>query len=420
MAQGENLPVPHTRVIGRSYYVDAALGSDSHTEANARDNPSNPWATIQKAVDTFAFPGANSVAIRVRKTGIYQASAGVQATVSISGKATSSTQYLIIMADDPGARPVVRIVAGTTGGQHDAFQIGTTQKYVIIDGFEIDSSGRPGPASGTNDGTGVYVSGTGSGGMAIELWNLWIHNLMLSATGPTTGKVQGIFSERHGTDQILIYNCKIHDIGTTVEGEAQNDLEHGMYVHGSMWIINTLIYNITNGFGLQIYDGDAAIDGVRVVHCTLGPPNTDKPNVTVDPRESTNIVFRNSILKGSFGTINIENEGGAPSGVTDGRVIDHVINKAFTGTSPISNAVEFAITNHITNQDPKFLVDGSDFRIMASSPAKGYVDNTYSPSFDLDKNPRPVGQEDAGAYQSAELGFDSKRRASLKGQPWPG
>lgn len=422
MAQGDNLPARHVRNIQRTYYVDAASGSDATSEATARDNPSSPWATIQKAIDTFAFPASGDVAIRVRKTGVYQASdaGGVQGTVVISGKGTSSTQWLIVMADNPAQRPVVRISSGSTAAQHDAFQIGSGQRYVIIDGFEIDSVGRPGPTSGSNDGTGVYVAGPASGASSsnIELWNLWIHHLQL-APNATGGKVQGIFSERRGNDAdaMLVINCKVHDIGALVEGEAQNDLEHGMYVHGAIWVINTLIYNVWNGFCFQVYDGGDVIDGVRTIHCTF-TLSTDKPVVTVNPRNSTNISFRNSILRGTQGSKNIENlSGTAPSAGGTGS-IDRVINKPFSGSSPIDNAADFTITNHIVDKDPGFHAPGADFHIWAYSPAKGYVDNTYSLPFDLDNMPRPSGSEDAGCYQATERGFSPRGRARHGGQPW--
>lgn len=395
-SQGSNLPARHIRNVTRQYWVDASGGSDATSEATARDSSANPWATIQHAIDTCVLPTLGDCAINVRNTGVYQETT-VQATAIVE-KAGLTTSKRFIIRSDQDAKPVVRMAGGATGAQHDCFQIRSS--FTILDNFDCDSSGRPGPASGDNDGTGIFVNMSGSPDGAVECWNMDVHDLVM-ANNPAAAKAQGLFSEAASPlAPIQFINCKVWNIGPANEGESQNNLEHAVYGHGNLWFINCLMYDCLNGFVLQIYNGGAVVDKIYVVHCTLALP-TDLGVVTVDPRNSTNIEFRNSIIYGApSGQWNISNtQGTAPSPGAAG-VIDHVINKAIAGLGAIANAADFTISNHNTTDDPQFAdVTTRNFQLLPDSPAVGFSDTLWSPPFDLLGRERPAGAEDAGALQ---------------------
>jgi hypothetical protein len=392
--QGSNLPTPHSRNIQRRYYVDAVNGSDSFTEAQARDNPSQPWATLQKAADTYALPASGDVSIDVRPTAMYQAGSGA-ATMIIDRGVPTTSQWLIVRKDpdyaDSEARPLVRIAAGTTGIQKDAFQVGDA--FVILDGFEIDSSGRPGDGTAGADGTGVYRFG---GVGAVELWNLHIHDLILVANAAS--KVQGVFSE---IGQMQMWNLHIHDIGATTEGEAANDLEHGMYLQGDdYWLINSLIYDITNGFAVQSYEGGPTFDSHRVVHCTLALA-TDQGLWTIDPRNSTNIICRNTIFYSSVNNPPISNgQGSAPAAEGAGS-LDRLLIDKVAASVDITNPAHFRLGSIDVDSPIDFVdVTNRDFRLNQNSAGRRFADSSWSPAFDMNNRPRREGQEDCGALQT--------------------
>jgi len=399
LPSGINLPIPHVRNVQRQYWVDAASGSDLFTEAQARDTESNAWATLQKAIDSYLNPVVGDVAINVKNTGTYQAAAG-PATAFIDEGRSSVDHYLIVRRAQ-AAKPLVRLAAGA-GNQHDAFQI--RDGWVILDGFEIDSAGRPGQsAAGNTDGTGVYISkNTGADNGAIEIWNMDVHDLLLVDYANT--KVQGFLSEpTNPPSPILFINNKVRDIGATVEGESLNDLEHGYYLHGNVWLINSLVYDIPNGFCVQTYDGGASVTKNYLVHCTLAF-TTDQGLWTIDPRRSTNIHIRNSILyAAAAGKYNIANtQGGTPDTSSTLRTVDHVINKVVDGLGPIGNPQDMTISNHDTISEPGFIdANARNFHLVEGSAARGYVDEEWSPAFDLDGKMRIAGSVDAGCYQYA-------------------
>ena len=400
---GESLPTPHTRNVTREYWVDAAVGSDATSEAVARDSAANPWQTIANAISNCLIPTSGDCAINVRPTGTYQETGAPQATAIMEKAGLTSAKRLILRKDPAaGTKPLIRMKAGTAIAQHDCVQMKSA--FTIIDGFELDSSGRPGLTSGAGtDGTGVYVpeiAGTAAGD--IEIWNLDIHALLLAAY--SSNKVQGVFCEPSApTDPILCYNLKVWDIGPTAESESEQNLEHGYYLHGNVWLINCLTYDIWNGFGVQIYDGGAVVDKIYLIHNTIAL-TTDMALITVDPRNSTNIEFRNSIFYAApSGNPNISNTQGTAPGNGLTRIIDHCINKVVAGTVPISNAADFTITFHDTSSDPLFTDEGGrDFHPASDSTAVGYVDDAYSPSFDLEEQTR-VGEAVCGALNFPEV-----------------
>lgn len=401
MAQGENLPTPYTRNVTRQYWVDAASGNDGVLETVARDSDSNPYQTINQAITSALVPTSGDLAINVRPTGTYQdtgTGATFQATAQLEKAGLTSTKRLIVRKDPAAStKPLVRMRGGTNTAQHDCFQV--RDEWCIIDGFECDSSGRPGITTGAGaDGNGVFISPTVADG-GVEIWNLEIHDLMMANF--SGNKAQGIFSEPSAAaNPILVYNCKVWNIGATVEGEAENNLEHGCYLHNNVWLINCLWYDITNGFCIQLFDSGSVVEDIYIVHNTVAL-TTDIGLVTVDPRSSTPVEFRNSILYAApSGQPNISNtQGGAPASNPEGRVIDHCINRVVAGSGQISNAGDFAISSH-PNVDPQFSsVVGRNFRPLMGSPADGFVDNTFSPAFDINNDPRPVGSETAGAIQ---------------------
>jgi len=383
--QGSSLPARHVQNVQRNYYVDDVLGSDATTEATARDNPAAPWKTIQKAVDDYLNPASGDVAINVR-SGLYQGASGTAQTVLVDLTPASTSQWLIVR-NDAGHAPLIRVPAGT-GTQKDGVHV--RDPFVIVKGFEVDSTGRPG--STPADGTGVWVEAS-----PVELDGLHIHDIQLAAHA--SAKAQGVFCDVAGNQ---FWNLRIHDIGAPTAGEAADRLEHGMYLNkNDMWVVNTLVYDIENGFCIQSYNGGATLDLHRLVHCTLAF-ETDATGLYVyDPRSSTNMIVRNSVFYSAASGVFCIHGGGGGAGA--GKEIDHCLEKGAPG-GDVEFPGDFTITNNQTDTDPLFAdPTGRDFRLLIGSPARGYAESAWSPATDLVGEPRPSGAEDAGAYQFAAL-----------------
>src|SRR5687768_6005402 len=147
MPQGDNIParIADWAGVGTTYYVDDAIGSDSNTETQAK-NEATPWKTIMKAVNTMVIPATGHVRILV-KNGTYRAagnSNAVQATVNFFslGARTPSAAHVLIIEAYPGHSPVVVEPAytgasPTTSERHAFWFDDASAHHIRIRGFEV-------------------------------------------------------------------------------------------------------------------------------------------------------------------------------------------------------------------------------------------------------------------------------------------
>ena len=379
MPIGDTLP---TRLaewagVGTTYYVDAATGSDSNTETQAKSE-STPWLTIQKAIDDYIKPATGHVRIFV-KNGTYRKAGGTNATnatVNFFGQSTNAgdATHVIHLLAYPGHTPVVEEATYTGGSptiseRHSFWFDDANSKFVRVRGFEV----RPNGASvALNQAQGFRIDGVVAD---IEIDQCHIHGWKVSGGG-TQPRAQGIFIE-NGSTRVHLYNLHIHDNGDTGTGGFAN-LEHGMYVGGSNHVIvNCLTYDMRNGFGVQFYEGGGGGTGHIISH--LVTANNKKSGIVVDGTFTVDI--RNSIFydNDEWG---VSSRGSATVTVryciSNGNLAgDEGDGYNTEGTSTITRS------NNLTS-DPSFVNYASrDFHLNTGSPAYNVGLIEYTPLTDF-------------------------------------
>jgi hypothetical protein len=395
----DSLPALHVANVGATYYVDAAAGNDT----TGTGSSGSPWATLQRAYtylrDTATWPTDQDIRIVVR-AGTYQRSAQ-QYTLDTwyngTGRQPTATQWVIWDFED-GA--VVKLPSGTSPTTaKGAMRLDTvssgTSRYQMFVNLHIDGDATR--TNNTGDAIGVYLSGSTS---HVHFVRPRITGIYAADTddGSPTSKAQGIFGGRDATD-IIVWQPHIDDIGTFTGTIATQ--EHGVYLSGDRCsVVGPLIYDIPNGYGVQLYDAGATIDGSLVCSGTIA--NCGQSCILV-PGHGTNLTIKNMILvegKGDAGTSNgygveFDPTGG---GTGSGNVIDHVVHYLHADGNVETAPSGWTITNAQT-ADPLFVdYAGRDFRLTAESPAIDYTDAEYSTTVDLVDTAR-VNDPDAGAYE---------------------
>src|SRR5262245_49343912 len=120
------LAITQLAIAGPTYYVDATTGDDARTDVEAQ-NPSTPWRTIKKAVDTGSLATevkrAEAIGFTVIvKPGVYQESVE-------SKRDGYADNLVVIQAASPGS-VTIQPPSGLNG-----FFI--SHHYHVIDGFVI-------------------------------------------------------------------------------------------------------------------------------------------------------------------------------------------------------------------------------------------------------------------------------------------
>jgi len=273
---------------GNTYYVDAAAGSDTYTEAQAR-NESTPWKTIQNAVDSFAPPASGHVRILV-KNGTYRAAAdanAVQATVTFGnlGSRTPSAGSVLNLMAYPGHSPVVQEppYAGSTPGnaERHSFWFGdTSARFIRVRGFRVTQH-----TQAMNQAQGFRIDSSSD----IEIDQCEISGWKSAAVG-TSPRAQGVYVGS-GSTRVHLYNLVVHNIGDPAT-EATN-LSHGLYIQGSYNVLaNVLSYDNRNGFGVQFYAGGGGGPGHVITN--LVTANNKMSGMVVDGTYTASV--RNSVF----------------------------------------------------------------------------------------------------------------------------
>jgi hypothetical protein len=395
MPLAASLPALHTPNVGSTYYVNATTGNDS-TGTGASGAP---WASLQKAYeylrDTATWPTDQDILVEVA-AGTYQRT-NQQYTLDTwyngTGRKPTATQWVIW---NFAAGAVVKLPSGTSPSNNKgAMRLDTVSSgvssYQMFIGMEID--GEQTRVNNTVDAIGVYLSGSTSN---VQLVDCHIHGIYAMDTddGSPTSKAQGVFISPAGVDNIIT-GCRIHDIGTATG--TINIQEHCVYTSGdSTYIFGNVIYDAPNGYGVQCYDGGAAMSNVLIASNTIG--GTIEKSCIVVPRNGTSITIKNNILYGAtqYGVEFFPTTNAGSTNVLDYNVID----SCTLGDLSHATSTSWTITNTVTT-DPLFTNYASrDFTLQSGSPAIGHADENYSTATDFAGVARDAAP-DAGAYELA-------------------
>lgn len=385
MPIGDNVParIADWVGVGTTYYVDAAIGSDSNTETQAQSE-ATPWATIMKAVNTMIIPATGHVRIRV-KPGTYRAAGNanaVQATVnffSLGARTPSATHVVIIEAYDPDDPPIIEepsYTGGTpnTSERHGFWFDDSSAHHIRIRGLIVRPNGSAVPL---NQCQGFRIDATTTD---IEIEKCTIYGWNTSGGG-TQPRSQGIFIS-NAAQRVQVYDTIIHDIGNNTT-EAAN-LSHGLYIGGSdHTFVNVLVYDCRNGFGFQFYEGGGGGTGHIVSHIVTS--HNKKSGVVVDGTFTVNIynsIFHDNdewgVSARATATVVVHNSISYDNGLAG----DEGDGYNTEGTSTITR-------NNCIVSDPLFVnYPDRDYHINTSSPAydNGLIE--YSTLLDLEGSSR--------------------------------
>lgn len=387
MALGTALYAMLAASTGTTKYV-TTTGSDSTGDGSI----GNPWASFQKLLDNLT-PGQKGK----MGPGIYNAPTGSAHTLA-NGHSGTALNPIEIYAD-PG--DIVRIRPAVVS-PHEALVISSGATASCFWRFRNLIFELAGTGSNYQN---IYIAGVtaGSAPTDIEFWNC---EARLAQQGT------GVFCEE-GTRRIHFINCKVHDNYDTVVAGTQRQ---GIYVTGdNCMMLNTLVYN-HEGFGFQIRhnpvgDSDGPKDCIIancVAYNNLGIVNPGTEFAGFFTEEAAdNVQFRNNISYGNRnGFRGLVGPGGTPTPHNQAvwNIANGNVNTQF-GRQSTSDALDYTLAasgdyvgpgDNLTS-DPK-LIDpaNANFHLQAGSPAIGYGDEAYCPTFDHDNVVRLAC--DAGAY----------------------
>ena len=376
---------------GNTYYVDASSGSDSYTEAQAR-NESTPWKTIQKAVNSYALPASGHVRILV-KNGTYRASGdsnAVQATVTFEnlGSRTPSAGSVLNLMAYPGASPVVQEppYAGSTPGnaERHGFWFGdTSAKFIRVRGFRVTQN-----TAAMNQAQGFRIDSSSD----IEIDQCEISGWKSAAVG-NNPRAQGVYIGS-GSTRVHMYNLVVHDIGNPAT-EATN-LSHGFYIQGSHHVLaNVISYDNRNGFGVQFYAGGGGGPGHIITN--LVTANNKMSGMVVDGTYTASV--RNSVFYDN-------DQWGLSVRGSANVTAENTISFANGSTGTLGNGFntegssKLALQN-ILGVNPLFVNFGArNFHLQSGSPAYRTGAAAFTPLRDLDQSSNKAAT--IGSYRAPE------------------
>lgn len=220
----------------KQYYVGPS-GSDSNAGTQAR-----PWATIQKAVESFS-AGTSGTVIHVAP-GNYSSTATMGTCASVTTNLCidhdgTSTARLVIQCDDPTTG--CKLVANPSGG----YAVVIEANYVDFVGFEV------GPCAACNAGIEILGGSVfNNKGTSIHILNNYVHDIAQSGNDgngfgsgcPSSGMIIADF--KHQTiPGLQIIGNRLNNGGLMSLGTACNQF-HGLYVNDATVIQNNLISNV--------------------------------------------------------------------------------------------------------------------------------------------------------------------------------
>jgi len=274
----------------------------------------------------------------------------------------------IIVAPAPGERVVLE--PASSDRDNIPLQIGTGASFIRFDGLIVQ--GARGPST-----TNIYAWGSA-------------HDIEITRCEVRRSARQGFFSEST-TRSIRISRCYFHDNG----GGGARNLDHNLYVEGERHVIvNCLITNATNGFGVQLYPES---DNVLITNNTIVENRSgvviggEGRRTTVRARLVNNIIGFNRVYgittywgEGSSGSANLAE-----------------LNLVFgNGERDLDEAGGVAFTANVVS-NPRFANrNRRDFALRPDSPALDRALPAFAPGYDFEGRHRPQGRRaDLGAFE---------------------
>ncbi|MFQ5771627.1 MAG: PKD domain-containing protein [bacterium] len=221
----------------------------------------------------------------------------------------------------------------------------------------------------------------------------------------------GIFASYENSDWTIDSNI-FHTIGRIPSGCTDFDYnhDHGIYILGTKntRIINNIFYNNQAGWGIAIHKDNLNIEIVNNTFVGTNPGRAGHLLV----REGKNILIQNNISYQTEGYMINPIDG--MKGCTNCIIRNNLMNVS----TIIQPGYEqyFILSSNVTSTDPKFKnPDSNNYHLQLKSPAVNRGFNASSPSYDLDRNPRPEnGRYDIGAYEfRVKNSFESSIKVNL-------
>lgn len=279
-----------TGAIGAIYYV-ATTGSDSNPGIKAE-----PWLTIQKAADEVV-PGDTVIV----QNGTYKASIGNNyvARFRKAGTAWGIGKQITFKSETPyGA-----VVDGNSNATAYGFQIYNNSTYIRFEGFEFK-----------NLSTMAFTSGSTEGSNNIYIYQCKIHDIgrrTYSLTYGLAGIYTGPKTSYWTVDKCLFYNIgRNHDSFPQGSDYYHNFVhDHGWYAQGHHHILrNSIFYGMLSGWAVKIdgYNG-VALTGDGWTHELLNNTFANDGNPSLKYGVGLITLYKNPGVDNKYRNVVIEN-----------------------------------------------------------------------------------------------------------------
>jgi hypothetical protein len=207
------------------------------------------------------------------------------------------------------------------------------------------------------------------------------------------------------TDSVFVVSTKVTGWGTGAEQRQ------GIYHQGQNGLVmNNVVYGLLNGFGIQLRgESDTEFCANTIVTHNTVVDMAAHAGIYVE-NNCRGVRIRNNVIaySGQEELYGLLGSGGDPPASSNRAFTNVLYDTAgpYTGNSPSRHILDFTDGqgdytgpggNRVAN--PLFTNRaGRDYHLLAGSPATGYADPAYSPSFDIDGRPRDTAP-DAGAHE---------------------
>jgi parallel beta-helix repeat protein len=426
---GARLSLEHLemRDLPSTYFV-ATTGSDT-----AAGSSSNPWLTLQYAVDqvkagdTIKVESGTYAGCRIGNNGNFNSASGT-ASNPITLEADSSASVVVDAAGPNNYH----------GSDIEVENFSSTVQYWVINGIECEkSTSDAGIDIRTanhitvenctcydNNQYGIFLAFSNYAVLKNNTCSYSVHQHGIydsnsgdyaTITGNTIDNNEGCGIEFNGdkseggkgymTGNLIAGNIIYDNGGTNGAGGGAAINCDGMT---KSTIENNLLYGNTAG-GLVLYNGDSAAGSKNniVVNNTIIMPSGSRWAVNISAKSTGNVLYNNILEGGGKGSGCIEISQNSLSGfISDYNIyLGNMTFSTNSGSSTMSlttwltkmgdDAHSFTSTNASMFVDPST----NDYHLLSTSKAIGAGTSTDAPTTDLDGNTRPSNSIDIGCYQ---------------------
>ncbi len=346
----------------------STLGSDSNPGSEAL-----PWRTVQKAFDSLQ---AGQVALV--RAGVYSQNLVVRRAGTASAPIT--------VRNYPGERPVLHPAAVSPSYP---LRLTTGAAYVRVQGFVIENA--QGPST-------MNVAGLGS--------NPGAHHYEISDCEIRFAKnSSGVYVGNTNHDVWLL--------GNSVHSNNELGVQHqAIYLMSDDSVIaNNVVYDQTNGFGIQVRtDAATGPDNVLVVNNTV--TGVSLSGIMLEHTVSNSKIVNNvsasnqgTGLRGYYSPDDHPNDPVGANNVAYNNVVYGNGRNTYSDPTP-SGATILSFSGGNTVADPLFVNRAAwDLRLQPGSAAVDRALASFSPLTDRDFTARPQGAApDIGAYEQMSGG----------------